>query len=58
VAARFGVVEHAIFGPEFVDGRAPTRGIVFTENLAKISDQQGRYARHRLSPCLLFYFDV
>src|SRR5437016_6869234 len=26
-----GIVEHAIFGPELVDGRAPTRGIVFTE---------------------------
>ncbi|HUE57311.1 MAG TPA: hypothetical protein VMO76_15860 [Candidatus Udaeobacter sp.] len=31
-----GIVEHAIFGPEFVDGRAPTRGIVFTEDVAKI----------------------
>src|SRR6202047_4820182 len=26
--------EHAIFGPELVDGRAPTRGIVFTEHVA------------------------
>jgi len=26
VDARFGVVEHAVFGPELVDGRAPTRG--------------------------------
>ena len=25
-----GIVEHAIFGPEIVDGRAPTLGIVFT----------------------------
>src|SRR6266403_1698017 len=33
------IVEHAIFGPEIVDGRAPTRGIVFTEHVAKISDQ-------------------
>jgi len=31
-----GIVEHAIFGPEVVDGRAPTRGIVFTEDVAKI----------------------
>ncbi len=31
-----GIVEHAIFGPELVDGRAPTRGIVFTEDVAKI----------------------
>src|SRR5205823_14676016 len=30
------IVEHAIFGPELVDGRAPTRGIVFTEDVAKI----------------------
>src|SRR6202045_5092861 len=28
------IVEHAIFGPELVDGRAPTRGIVFTEHVA------------------------
>src|SRR5579863_10458789 len=34
-----GIVEHAIFGPELVDGHTPTRGIVFTENVAKISDQ-------------------
>src|SRR5580704_11646344 len=34
-----GIVKHAIFGPELVDGRAPTRGIVFTEHVAKISDQ-------------------
>src|SRR5580693_1729563 len=33
------IVEHAIFGPELVDGRTPTRGIVFTEHVAKISDQ-------------------
>src|SRR3984893_5019639 len=28
------IVEHAIFGPELVDGRAATRGIVFTEHVA------------------------
>ena len=44
VSARFGVVEHAIFGPDLVDGRAATDGIVFTEDVAKITDQQGRYA--------------
>src|ERR1700722_4052177 len=38
-SALAGIVEHAIFGPELVDGRAPTRGIVFTEHVAKISDQ-------------------
>src|SRR5690242_15485469 len=27
-SALAGIVEHAIFGPEFVDGRTPTRGIV------------------------------
>jgi hypothetical protein len=39
VDTRFWVVEHSIFGPELVDSRAPTRGIVFTEDVAKISDQ-------------------
>jgi len=39
VGARFGVVEDAIFGPELVDSRAPARGIAFTEDVAKISDQ-------------------
>src|SRR5712664_536389 len=34
-----GILEHAIFGPELVDGRSPARGIVFTEDVAKISDQ-------------------
>src|SRR5712671_3377075 len=33
------IVEHAIFGPELVDGRSPARGIVFTKDVAKISDQ-------------------
>ena len=33
-----GIVEHAIFGPELFDGRTPTRGIVFAEHVAKISD--------------------
>jgi hypothetical protein len=45
VDARFGVVEHAIFGPDLVDGRAPTRRVVFTEDLLKIPGQQGRYAK-------------
>ena len=44
VDAPAGVVEHAIFGEDLVDGRAPTRGVVFTEDVAKIADQQGRYA--------------
>src|SRR5246500_3161844 len=37
-SALAGIVEHAIFSPEFVDGRTPTRGIVFAEHVAKISD--------------------
>src|SRR4029077_15469906 len=44
VDARFGVVEHTVFGVDLVDGRAPTRGVVFTEDVPKITDQQGRYA--------------
>jgi hypothetical protein len=32
-----GVVEHAIFGEDLVDGRAPTRGVVFTEDVVKIA---------------------
>ena len=39
-----GLVEHAIFGEDLVDGRAPTRGVVFTEDVVKIEGQQGRYA--------------
>jgi len=38
VDAPAGVVEHAIFGEELVDGRAPTRGVVFTEDVVKIAD--------------------
>src|ERR1700722_13738391 len=50
-SALAGIVEHAIFGPEFVDGRAPSRGIVFTEDVVEIAGQQGRYAvGHGLSP--------
>src|SRR5205809_2864378 len=46
-----GLVEHAIFGEDLVDGRTPTRGVVFTEDVVKIAGQQGRYAvGHGLSP--------
>src|SRR6266446_4127863 len=38
-----GLVEHAILGEDLVDGRAPTRGVVFTEDVVKIAGQQGRY---------------
>src|SRR4029077_17612860 len=51
VDALAGIVEHAIFGEDLVDGRAPTRGIIFTEDVVKIAGQQGRYAvGHSLSP--------
>jgi hypothetical protein len=46
-----GVVENAIFSVNLVDGGAPASGIVFTEDITKIADQQGRYAVWRgLSP--------
>ena len=32
-----GLVENAIFGEDIVDGRAPTRGVVFTEDVVKIA---------------------
>jgi hypothetical protein len=32
-----GFVEHAIFGEYLVDGRAPTRGVIFTEDVVKIA---------------------
>ena len=50
-SALAGIVEHAIFGPDFVDGRAPAHGIVFAEDIAKIADYQVRYAiRREASP--------
>ena len=57
-----GLVEHAIFGENLVDGRAPTRGVVLTEDIVKIAGQQGRDAvGHGLSPlgieCGLRYLD-
>jgi hypothetical protein len=46
-----GVVKNSIFSVNLVDGGAPASGIVFTEDIAKIADQQGRYAVwHGLSP--------
>ncbi len=51
VDAPVGVVEHAIFGEDIVNGRPPSRGVVFTEDVVKIAGQQGRYAvGHGLSP--------
>src|SRR4029077_16583122 len=46
------IVEHSIFGVDFVDGGPPTRGVVFTEHVLKIASQQDRYAGHGLSPFL------
>ena len=39
VDAPVGVVEYAIFGVDLVDGRAPTGGVVFTEDVVKIAGQ-------------------
>src|SRR5262249_22183763 len=51
VDASAGIVERAIFSEELIDGRTPTRGVVFTEDVVKIAGQQGRYAvGHGLSP--------
>src|SRR2546425_10641263 len=51
-----------LFRSNLVDGGAPASGIVFTEDITKIADQQGRYAVwHGLSPlgieCGLRYLD-
>src|SRR6266436_3653787 len=44
VDASLGIVEHAIFGEDFVNRRAPTRRVVLTEDVVKIAGQQDRYA--------------
>jgi len=33
-----GLVEHTIFRENLVDGRAPTRGVVFAENVVEITE--------------------
>src|SRR5260370_8151650 len=49
-----GVVENAIFSVNLVDGRATTSGVVFTEDITKITHHQDRHALgHALSPLLL-----
>src|ERR1700758_1271302 len=51
VDASVGIVEHTIFIPDVVDGRAPTHGVIFAKDVAQITKQQGRYAvGHGLSP--------
>jgi hypothetical protein len=39
VDARFGIIKHGVFGEDLVDSRAPTRGIVFAEDVLKIAGQ-------------------
>src|ERR1700745_1578931 len=39
VNAPAGLVEHASFGEDLVNGRAPTHRIVFTEDVMKIAGQ-------------------
>ena len=34
-----GVVKHAIFGEDLVDGRAPTHAVAFTEDVVEIARQ-------------------
>src|SRR5262249_41754810 len=51
VDALMGVVEHAIYGEDLVDGSSPTHGVVCTEDVVKIAGQQRRCAvGHGLSP--------
>src|SRR6266436_1554946 len=38
-----GLVENAIFGEDLGDGRAPSRGVVFTKDVVNMAGQQGRY---------------
>src|SRR5260370_37327556 len=45
-----GIIENDILGVKLVDGRAPTRGVVFTEDVTKIADQQDGYAGHGFLP--------
>src|SRR5882724_5093686 len=42
--ASLGIVEHAIFGEDFVNRRATARRVVLTEDVVKIAGQQGRCA--------------
>ena len=45
-----GFVEHAIFGEDLVNRRAPTDGVILTEDVLKIAGQQSGYAlRHDFS---------
>src|SRR5580704_2744296 len=44
MGAAVGVVEHAIFVVELVNGRATTCGVVFAEDVAEIAKYQGRCA--------------
>ena len=39
MGASFGIVKDSIFSPDLVDGRASTRGIVFTKDLQEVAGQ-------------------
>jgi hypothetical protein len=54
VDASVGIVEHTIFIPDVVEGRAPTHGVIFAKHVAQIAKQQGRDAvGHGLSPLVV-----
>src|ERR1700680_42014 len=44
-----GLMEHAIFGEDLIDCCPSADGVVFTEDVFKIADEQGRYAAHWFS---------
>src|SRR5436190_10579135 len=50
------IVEHSVFGVDFVDSGAPTNGVVFTEDVMKIAGQQGGYAGGVHTVCPFCYF--
>ena len=51
------LVEYRVLVEDLLDRRAPTRGIVFTEDFVEIAGQQGRYVRgHGVSALFLGAF--
>jgi len=44
VVDALGLVEHAVFGENLVDGGSSAHGIVLTKDVMKIACQQRRYA--------------
>src|SRR5580700_1984531 len=54
VDASFRIVEHTVFIPDVVNGRAPTHRVIFAKYVAQITKQQCRYAMgHGLSPVVI-----